>query len=66
MADHIDMANEVAEAEAARGIAAAQSANHPVGIEGECDQCGDHFTRLVKDHLGYRCGYCRDGRRKPR
>ena len=66
MADAIDQANELAAAEAEHGVAVARSADHPVGIAGECDGCGDHFARLVLDHLGYRCGYCRDGRRKTR
>ena len=65
MADHIDMANDHAAAETARHIAAARQPI-PVGVAGECDQCGDEFPRLVRDHLGLRCGFCRDGRRKPR
>ena len=65
MADHIDMANDLAAAETARHIAAARQPI-PVGQAGECDGCGDHFDRLVRDHLGLRCGFCRDGRRKAR
>ena len=49
MADHIDMANDLAAAETARHIAAARQPI-PVGVSGECEQCG----------------YCRDGRRRPR
>lgn len=31
----------------------------PAGVEGDCENCGDHFRRLV----GGLCGFCRDGRR---
>ncbi len=33
----------------------------PAGVAGECDECGDYFSRLV----GGRCGFCRDGRQPP-
>ena len=33
-----------------------KSADIPVGIAGDCDLCGDYFSRLV----GGACGYCRD------
>lgn len=65
MADHIDMANDLAAEETERHIAAARQPV-PVGEAGDCDQCGDYFERLVKDHRGWRCGYCRDGRRSAR
>lgn len=65
MADHIDMANDLAAAETARHIAAARQPI-PVGEAGECDGCGEYFGRLVRDHGGLRCGFCRDGRRKAR
>lgn len=37
------------------------NATIPVGVKGECDECGEIMPRLV----GGRCGYCRDGRRPP-
>lgn len=33
----------------------------PVGVAGECDECGMLMPRLVDG----RCGFCRDGRRPP-
>lgn len=30
----------------------------PAGVAGECENCGDHFQRLVTGL----CGFCRDGR----
>jgi hypothetical protein len=66
MADAIDQANDLAAAEAAAGIAKARNADHPVGRAGDCDGCGDHFERLVLDKGGWRCGFCRDGRRGAR
>ena len=61
MADEIDRANATAEAELERSIRAARQPI-PVGVPGECDGCGDDMPRLVNGL----CGYCRDGRRKPR
>jgi len=59
MADEVDLANDIAAADLARGIRAARQPI-PVGVPGECEQCGDEMPRLVNG----RCGYCRDGRRR--
>lgn len=59
MADPVDIAAEIVEAELERSIAAAR-APVPVGAPGECENCGDDMPRLVN---GW-CGYCRDGRRR--
>lgn len=64
MADTADMAEQLEAEHLERSIAAARQ-RVPAGQPGECDGCGDEFPRLVKDHLGWRCGFCRDGRRRP-
>lgn len=63
MADEIDMANDLAQADAERAIAAArdQAAQIPAGIEGDCDLCGDWTGRLV----GGACARCRDRYKLP-
>ena len=61
MADEIDRANATAEADLERSIRAARQPI-AVGVPGECEGCGDDMPRLVNGL----CGYCRDGRRKPR
>lgn len=33
-----------------------KAANIPIGNPGECDMCGEHYSRLVNGA----CGYCRD------
>ncbi|MDE2097786.1 MAG: conjugal transfer protein TraR [Patescibacteria group bacterium] len=55
MADDIDIANEKAQADLERGIAEARKPI-PEGVPGECDFCGEWFSRLV----GGACGACRD------
>ena len=63
MADIIDIANDTAEAETDRAIAAARSeaAQIPAGEPGECDLCGEWTGRLVKGV----CAPCRDRMRLP-
>ena len=58
MADIVDMAAEIEGEHLAASLAQAR-VSIPVGVPGECDNCGDDFPRLV----GGLCGYCRDGRR---
>lgn len=60
MADAVDMATDIVAEHLARGIAAARAPFDP-GVAGECEGCGDEFPRLI----GGKCGYCRDGRRRP-
>lgn len=60
MADEIDRATEIADHHLARSIAAARQPI-PAGEPGECEGCGEEMPRLVDG----RCGYCRDGRRRP-
>jgi hypothetical protein len=57
MADEVDRATEIADAQLTRSIAAARV---PVGAPGECDDCGDNSPRLVHG----RCAPCRDGRNR--
>lgn len=59
MADDIDRANDIAAADLERGIRAAR-AEVPLGVAGECEECGEDMPRLIDG----RCGYCRDGRRR--
>jgi hypothetical protein len=63
MADEIDQANERAEADTDRAIAAARNgaAQIPAGEPGDCDFCGEWSGRLV----GGACAPCRDGRGLP-
>lgn len=63
MADEADRANDVAEADAARAIAAARAASAAVipGHAGDCDLCGEWSGRLV----GGACAPCRDRYRLP-
>jgi hypothetical protein len=37
-------------------LAMRKAADIPAGISGECDLCGEYFSRLVNGC----CGYCRD------
>ncbi|QNQ09289.1 conjugal transfer protein TraR [Sphingomonas alpina] len=60
MADEADLAAEIEAEHLARGIAAARQPI-PEGKAGECDGCGEDMGRLVNG----KCGYCRDGRRRP-
>ena len=55
MADVADMANDVAQAALDRSIRAARTPI-PIGVAGECRECGDHSLRLV---MG-RCAPCRE------
>ncbi|WP_084253465.1 conjugal transfer protein TraR [Sphingomonas pituitosa] len=59
MADTIDEANQLAEQHLERSLRAARQPV-PVGVPGECEQCGGDSARLV----GGRCAPCRDGRRR--
>lgn len=55
MADDVDRANELSDAH----LAAALARHRPqmaVGSPGECELCGEFFTRLVEGA----CGFCRD------
>jgi hypothetical protein len=63
MADEIDMANELAQADNERAIAGARdkAAQIPAGEPGECDLCGNWSGRLV---VGA-CAPCRDRYRMP-
>lgn len=60
MADDVDIATALQDNVLAHSIRAARAAV-PVGVAGECEECGDDMPRLI----GGRCGYCRDGRRRP-
>jgi len=55
MADAADMANDVAQVALDRNIRAAR-APIPIGVAGECRECGDYSLRLV---MG-RCAPCRE------
>jgi hypothetical protein len=57
MADEIDQANAIAEADTDRAIAAARrGADIPAGEPGACDLCGEWSGRLVRGA----CAPCRD------
>lgn len=58
MADIADFANDLAQAHVDRSIAAARQPI-PVGVPGECENCGEDSKRLVHG----RCAPCRDGRK---
>jgi hypothetical protein len=55
MADACDMANDVVQAALDRGIRAAR-APLPIGVPGDCTECGDPSLRLI---MG-RCAPCRE------
>lgn len=59
--DQLDQAARLEERERSRGIEASRqaAASMPKGEEGDCDYCGEHFTRLV----GGLCGFCRDDKK---
>lgn len=62
MADEADLANDRAEADTERAIAAVRSkADIPAGEEGDCDLCGEWSRRLVAGA----CAPCRDRYRLP-
>lgn len=58
--DPLDQANELAESERESSINKARQAvaNMDKGEEGECIECGEYFSRIVKG----KCARCRDGR----
>ncbi len=58
--DEIDIANDKAQADLERSIAEARKPI-PEGEPGECQGCGEFFSRIVR---GY-CGRCRDILRLP-
>lgn len=55
MADEADVANDRAEIDLQRAIAAARGDIKP-GNEGDCDLCGEHTMRLINGV----CAPCRD------
>ncbi len=57
MADNADIAADLQEVFLARSIRAAR-APIPIGIAGDCEECGDASLRLV----GGWCAPCRDDR----
>lgn len=63
MADEIDRANDRAEADTERAIADVRkaAADIPQGEPGDCDFCGEYFSRLV----GGACAPCRTRYRMP-
>lgn len=62
MADEIDIANDRAQADNERAIAAARAgADLPHGEPGDCDYCGEWSGRLVNGA----CAPCRDRYRLP-
>lgn len=60
MADEADIAQDLQETLNQTAIAAARVPLDP-GTPGECEYCGEHFTRLI----GGACGRCRDAHRLP-
>lgn len=58
MVDEVDVANQQREEAEATTVQAIRNAASkiPAGEPGECDGCGEYFTRTVG---GY-CGRCRD------
>ena len=58
MADPVDEANERTELELDLGVLQSRAAvaQIPEGEAGECDHCGEYFTRTVNGS----CGRCRD------
>lgn len=58
MADDVDNASEksLREEEMRNRAYAEQAARIPVGEPGICEECEEHFSRLVEG----RCGRCRD------
>lgn len=58
MADEFDRASDYEERfrQSAENSIRAQAAKIPVGEPGDCDHCGETFTRLVNGL----CGRCRD------
>lgn len=61
MADDLDMASEQEEKHRQASIQARRNKPFDPGVPGDCEGCGDYFTRLVGGH----CGRCRDTLRLP-
>lgn len=61
MADEIDLACEQEEKYREAALAAHKPVPMDPGKPGDCDLCGDYFTRLV----GGACGFCRDKYKLP-
>lgn len=60
MADIVDIANDHIELTLRERLAAAPKELEP-GVPGECEWCGEYFTRIVRGA----CGRCRDERKLP-
>lgn len=60
MGDVVDMAAQLQDEHLALSLQRARMPI-PAGVSGECEQCFEESSRLV----GGRCGFCRDGRRRP-
>lgn len=58
MSDFAEQASELQDQHLAASLSRIDP-TMPVGTEGDCENCGDHFKRLV----GGLCGFCRDNRR---
>jgi hypothetical protein len=58
MADDVDQAEQLQREHLERSVRAAVQPI-PLGVPGECENCGEDMPRLVNG----RCAPCRDGRR---
>lgn len=63
MSDEADTANEYIERRESEALKAIQAKRleQPVGVEGDCDLCGEYMLRLV----GGACAPCRDRYKLP-
>ncbi|WP_323034244.1 hypothetical protein [Pararhodobacter sp.] len=61
MADDIDLAQACEELDREAAIAARPSPKLAPGVPGDCEYCGEWFSRLV----GGACGFCRDRYKLP-
>lgn len=61
MADDIDRAQDREQNDREAAIAARPSPKLTPGAPGDCDYCGEWFSRLV----GGACGFCRDRYKLP-
>lgn len=61
MADEIDLAQEHIEREEEARRASREPFELDPGTPGDCEYCGDWFSRLV----GGACGFCRDKYKLP-
>lgn len=57
MSDFADDASDIQDQHLAASLSRINAAI-PAGVAGDCENCGDHFPRLI----GGLCGFCRDGR----